>query len=125
MEQSGLAAAVEFAEGVWDLSLEHILEFRLTEECMSMYYEDGSKRRSTKNRLLQHLNYNTVDIPKEYISIVDMGFIWCLTTAEGRETTKGMVMLFFGQIIGRKSISLVLTLHPAARTVILLKLKSS
>ena len=88
MEQSGLAAAVEFAGGVWDLSLEQILEFRLTEECLSMYYADGSKRRSTKSRLLQHLNLNTVDIPKEYISIVDMGFIWCLTTAEDRETTK-------------------------------------
>ena len=35
MEQAGLAAAVEFAEGVGALSLEQILEFRLTKECLS------------------------------------------------------------------------------------------
>ena len=90
MEQAGLAAAVEFAEGVGALSLEQILEFCLTEECLSMYYADGSQRKLTKSRLLEHLNLNTVDIPKEYITIVDMGFIWRLATptAEDRETTK-------------------------------------
>ena len=34
VEQAGLAAAVEFAEGVLDLSLAQILKFRLTEECL-------------------------------------------------------------------------------------------
>ena len=68
MEKAGLAAAVEFAEAVGALSLEEILEFRLTEECLSMYYADGSQRKPAKSKLLEHLNLNTVvSIPTECV----------------------------------------------------------
>ena len=81
MEQAGLAAAVELAEGVGAFSVEQILDFRLTDECLSMYYADGSQRKPAESKLLEHLNLNTVvNIPTEYSSIVDMGFIWRLAT---------------------------------------------
>ena len=48
MEQAGLAAAVEFAEGAGALTLEDILERRLTEESLSLYYPDGSQRKTGK-----------------------------------------------------------------------------
>ena len=81
MEQAGLAAVVEFVEGIGAPSLEDILEYRLTVECLSMYYVNGSQRKPAKSKLLKHLNLNTVvNIPVEYSSIVDMGFIWRLAT---------------------------------------------
>ena len=42
MEQAGLAAIVSLAANTGALTLEEILENRVTEECLSMYYVDGS-----------------------------------------------------------------------------------
>ena len=122
MEQAGLAAAVELAEGVGALSVEEILEFRLTDECLSMYYADGSQRKPAKSKLLEHLNLNTVvNIPTEYSSLVDMGFIWRLATptAEDRERVRrdGRSYLWLDYL--EKVVSLVLSRHPAAITTIL------
>ena len=53
MEQAGLAAAVELAEGVGALSVEEILDFCLTDECLSMYYADGSQRKPAKSKIIR------------------------------------------------------------------------
>ena len=56
MEQAGLAAAVEFKEGLGALPLEEILARRLTDECLAMYYVDGSQRKPVKSKFLEYLN---------------------------------------------------------------------
>ena len=45
MEREGLGTVIGFAEGIGALSLEQILETRLTIECLSMYYVDGSREK--------------------------------------------------------------------------------
>ena len=91
MEQAGLAAAVEFKESLGALPLEEILARRLTDECLSMYYVDGSQRKPVKSKLLEHLNLKESPInPVEYSSLVDMGMIWHLAipTPDDRESIK-------------------------------------
>lgn len=56
MEQAGLVAAVEFKEGLGALPLEEILARRLTDECLAMYYVDGSQRKPVKSKFLEYLN---------------------------------------------------------------------
>ena len=84
-------SAVGFAKGVRSLSLEDILELRLTDQCLSMYYADGSQRKLTRSTLLEHLNIKTVTIPTDYSSIVDIRLLWRLATptTENSETVRG------------------------------------
>ena len=55
MEQAGLAAAVKFKEGLRALPLEEILARCLTDECLAMYYVDGSQRKPVKSKFLEYL----------------------------------------------------------------------
>ena len=92
MEQAGLASVISFTESTGSVTLEQILENRVTEECLSMNYVDGSKRKTTKSKLLETLNMNNVihELQGDYSSIVDMGMIWRLAipTPVDRESAK-------------------------------------
>ena len=102
MEQPGLASIISLAEGVGCLSLEQILKNRITDEWLSMFHVDGSKRKTTKCKLFECLNMTNVVLElNEYSSIVDMGMIWYLAipNTEDREASKRDGRLFSGVII--------------------------
>ena len=73
------------------MQLESALEWRITEECLSMYNVDGSMRKTSKSKLLQKFDLHPVaEKPRDHISLVDMGLIWRLATpsSEDREAIK-------------------------------------
>ena len=47
MEGTGLASVMQFAEGTGRVTLEQILEYRVTEECLSLFNVDGSLSHGT------------------------------------------------------------------------------
>ena len=56
MEKAGLASVIQLAKGTGALTSEQILEYRVTEECLSMFNVDGSSRHTTKSKLLGFFN---------------------------------------------------------------------
>ena len=91
MEGAGLASVIQLAEGSGALTLENIVKYRVTEECLSIFNVDGSIRHTTKSKLLEHLILQPVLIkPSRYCSIVDMRLIWRLATPtpDDRETKR-------------------------------------
>ncbi|KAG1651127.1 hypothetical protein GQR58_027466 [Nymphon striatum] len=89
MESAGLAAVIELAEGTGALTLEEIMENRVTEECLSIFNVDGSLRHTAKSKLFEHLNLQpTADKPAIYSSLIDMSMLFRLATPADREKKK-------------------------------------
>ncbi|KAG1654985.1 hypothetical protein GQR58_024759 [Nymphon striatum] len=89
MESAGLAAIIELAEGTGALTLEEIMENRVTEECLSIFNVDGSLRHTAKSKLFEHLNLQpTADKPAIYSSLIDMSMLFHLATPADREKKK-------------------------------------
>ena len=124
MEQAGLASIISLAESTGFVTLDQILENRVTEECLSMYYVNGSKRMTTKSKLLEKLNMSNVipELPGDYSSIVDMGMIWRLATPtpEDRESARrdGRQYLWLDYL--DKVVNLAYCRHPRAISILLM-----
>ena len=53
----------------------------MTEECLSVYNIDGSIRKTQKSKLLEMFLLRPVlEVPREYVSLIDMGYIWRFAT---------------------------------------------
>ena len=53
----------------------------MIEECLSVYNVDGSMRKTQKSKLLEKfLLAPVLEVPREYVSLIDMGYIWRLAT---------------------------------------------
>ena len=124
MEQAGLASIISLAECTGSLTLDQILENRVTEECLSMYYVDGSKRKTTKSKLLETLNMSNVipELQADYSSIVDMGMIWHLAipTPEDRESAKRDGRQYLWKDYLDKVVNLAYSRHPRAISILLM-----
>ena len=62
------------------LNLVQIMEYRITEECLSLFNNNGTMVKVQKSKLVEKLNlipFQTVD---SYIVLINMGFIWRLAT---------------------------------------------
>ena len=56
MAGARLASAILLVEGTGAFTLEQILEYRVTDECWSLFNVDGSLRHTTASNLLEYLN---------------------------------------------------------------------
>ena len=122
MEKYGLAALMDFAENRGMISLEMLLERRVTEECLSMYNVDGSMRKTAKSKLLQSFSRNAVtEKPYEYASLVDIGLIWRLSTptSEDREAKKRNGSEYLWGDYLEKICSMIISRHSGACRIIL------
>ena len=91
MERPGLASLLEFADDTGEVNLESVLNYRITQESLSMFCVDGTMHKASKCHLLNFFKLDTLDRePEKYISIVDMGLIWIKAspTSEDQETKK-------------------------------------
>ena len=91
MEKAGLATLKDVADGSGLIKLESVLEWRVTDECLSVFNVDGSMHKTCKSKLLQEFTLDPVSKkPHNHISLVDMGLIWRLATpsSEDREAKK-------------------------------------
>ena len=86
MERTGLAALIEILEGSGVIVRLYFNSGRITEECLSVYNVDGSMQKNVKSNLLDLFNLDPIgENPNEYISLVDMGFIWHLATPSSKD----------------------------------------
>ena len=123
MESAGLAAVIELAEGTGALTLEHILEHRVTDECLSLYNVDGSMRKTTKCKLLDYFNLQPVQYRiTQYASIVDMGLIWRLATptADDREKKRRDGVEYKWKDYLEKIVNLIELRHSGAELIIII-----
>ena len=89
MEGDGLASVIGLLERSGVLTLEDILEDRITEECLSLFNVDGSLRHTAKHKLLDHLNLQPIaDKPAIYYSLIDMSMIFRLATHQHQRTER-------------------------------------
>ena len=73
------------------IDLVDLLSNRITYECLSVFKSDGSMRRNQKSKALEKCNMTPmVTPPREYVSVVDMGYIRRLSTPSpaDRELTR-------------------------------------
>ena len=90
METEGLAAVIQLAEETGVFSLEEVLEHRVTYECLSLFNVNGSMRKTTKCKLVDHMNFQPVRRTIQFTSIIEMSLIWRLATptADDREVKR-------------------------------------
>ena len=116
-----MVAAVKIKEGLGALPLEENLARRLTDECLAMYYVDGSQRKPVKSNLLEYLNLKeTPTNSVEYSSLVDMGMIWYLSTStsDDQESIKRDGQKYHWHDYLEKMVSTIISRHPNAITII-------
>ena len=79
MESVGLAAVLEIVEKSGLVNISEILQYRITEEFLSIFKANGTFQKEQKSKLIQNLNLVPVDA-RVYVVIVDMGMIWQRST---------------------------------------------
>ena len=79
MERLGLAAIMETVEKGGLVNLSEILQYRIREKSLSGFKANGTFQKVQKSKLIQKLNFMTVD-PRAYVAIVDIGMIWQIST---------------------------------------------
>ena len=81
MERNALAMVMVSAEKSDLIAFELVLVKRISEECLTMFNADGSKRKTARSKLLQSFSIQPVlEVPSAYVSIIDMGLIWRLAS---------------------------------------------
>ena len=81
MERNAPAMVMVSAEKIDLIAFELVLVKRISEECLTMFNADGSKRKTAKSKLLQSFSIQPVlEVPSAYVSIIDMGLIWRLAS---------------------------------------------
>ena len=122
MEKAGLATLIDVAEGSGLIKLESVLEWRVTDECLSVFNVDGSMRKTCKSKLLQEFTLDSVsEKPQNHISLVDMGLIWRLATpsSDDREAKQRDGSQYRWSDYLDKIFNMVISRHSDARLIVL------
>ena len=81
MEKDGLISIFSIAEESNLIVLVELFHNRVTYGCLVAFNFDGSIRNTQKSKALEKCNmFLTTNRPREYVSLVNMGFIWRLAT---------------------------------------------
>ena len=73
MERSVLKAVIDLVEVSQLVDLPELLEHRVVEECVALFNCDGTYRKNQRNKLIQKLCLQCVDLQEFYTTLVDMG----------------------------------------------------
>ena len=73
MERSVLKAVIDLVEVSQLVDLPELLEHRVVEECVALFNCDGTYRKNQRNKLIQKLRLQCVDLQEFYTALVDMG----------------------------------------------------
>ena len=90
MEKDGLVAIFNLVDKSDIIDSSELFKYRITSECLSAFNSDGSMRKTQKSKILTKFNLSSVDSPRNYVGLVDMGFIWRIATQtpDDRELVK-------------------------------------
>ena len=121
MERDGLLSILNLAEENNIIDLVELFRNRITYECLSVFNSDGSMRKTQKSKALEKCNMTPiVTPPREYVALVDMGFIWRLATPTpaDRELTRRCGSEYTWGDFGKKVVSIIASRHSSARKII-------
>ena len=92
MENKAMTEVISLAQKCEDtFRLSDVMQYRVTDECLPIFNVNGTLRKVMKSKLVDKLNLEEINSLNNYIALVDMGFIWRLSTpsAEDREKQDG------------------------------------
>ena len=120
MEKNGLISIFNLAEKSNLIDFAELLQYRITAECLSVFNVDRSMRKTQKSKLLETSITNPLpNYPRQYISVIDMGFLWRLATpsSDDREIVRRSCMEYTWGDYAKKVVSLLVSLHPYATKI--------
>ena len=118
MESVGLAATLEIVEKSGLVNISEILQYRITEEFLSIFKANGTFQKEQKSKLIQNLNLVPVDA-RVYVVIVDMGMIWRRSTPTQLDRQKADATVYTWEDFITKVINLVFSRHQLATKIIM------
>ena len=102
-----------------NITLKDIMQHRVTKECLSIFNTNGTMVKVQKSKLLEKLNFVTLHPLDTYIAIIDMGFIWRLSTPTGEDREKNDETDFTWSDYAAKMFQLINVRHKKATTIIM------
>ena len=71
------------------------LEFRMPDECLSIFIITGTVKKVQRYKSLENLKIEPIDpVSDQYISLVNMAFLWRLPTPTAEDHEKGDGLVF-------------------------------
>eukprot|EP00112_Aurelia_sp_Birch-Aquarium-sp1_P018096 Seg4270.2 transcript_id=Seg4270.2/GoldUCD/mRNA.D3Y31 product="hypothetical protein" protein_id=Seg4270.2/GoldUCD/D3Y31 len=120
MENEAMSAVVANCCGK-DVSLTTVMENRVTQECLSIFNTNGAMVKVQKSKLLEMLHFVPLSQSrlKDSLALIDMGFMWRLSTPTSEDREKGDESVFTWKDYATKMFFLITSRHPTASTIIL------
>lgn len=119
MENKAMAEIITLAQELDDgLVLSEVMEYRVTEECLPIFNVNGTMRKGQKSKLAQKFNFIELEFRDRYIALVDMGFIWRLSTPSAEDREKQDESAYTWGDYAAKMFNLVVQRHPTASQII-------
>ena len=94
------------------------MNYRITDECLSIFYPDGMLRKNEKSQLVSIMNLEQFDPEPSNIAILDMGHIWHLAMPAVGERSPDSDAKFTWQDFGDRVADVKVSRHVNAVTII-------
>ena len=119
MENKAMAQVISLAQKRGcTFELSDVMQYRVTDECLPIFNVNGTMRKGMKSKLVDKLKLVEVDSLDSYIAVVDMGFIWRLSTPSCEDREKQDGKKFTWGDYANKAFNLVLVRHPKSSKII-------
>ena len=104
-----------------NISLETIMNFRVTDECLSIFDTNGSMVKVQKSKLNEKMCFTPLPyyLLLHSISLIDMGYIWRLCTPTAEDRQKDDETVFTWRDYSKKIFNLITQRHSDAETIVL------
>lgn len=100
------------------VDLHEVMNHRVTEECLSIFNQNGTMVKSQKSKLLECMQFEPLCVETGYIAIVDMGMIWRLAAPTTEDRAKDNGEKYIWEDYAQKLIEVVKARHRQAGTII-------
>ena len=118
MESKGVMAVIELARSENPDLFNDIWKYRITDHCLSVFNHNGTMRKSQKSKLIEMLKFTEVN-HSSYTAIIDMGFLWHVTTPTADDRDKDDFSSFTWHDYAMKVYDIIRQQYRDAKSIIL------
>ncbi len=119
MENRAMAAIISLAQELEDaLDLTEVMKHRVTDECLPIFNVNGTIRKGSKSKLAARFNLVELDHLNSYVALIDMGFLWRLSTPSHEDREKQDETDYTWGDYATKMFNLAITRHQQASQII-------
>ena len=118
IEQAALNSVINLVDRTNSVDLVTLMNYRITDECLSIFYPDGMLRKNLKSQIIANMNLEPFEPDPSYIAILDMGHIWRLAIPAVGETRPDSDAKFTWQDFGDRIATISVNRHANASTII-------